>query len=99
MKARRMFDIKKASGYAQFAKREYAQALKTFGELDVNPLLVISLFPDFVPAEVRDRIPHPIQPPVLEGEEFETACKALVDYLTLVKTDFSLLLLLFLSLF
>lgn len=52
-KAARILSIKQSFGYSEFAKRHFEAALKTFAELDMDPPLVIGLYQDLLPENMR----------------------------------------------
>eukprot|EP00039_Didymoeca_costata_P009001 m.119447 g.119447 ORF g.119447 m.119447 type:complete len:879 (+) comp14318_c0_seq1:145-2781(+) len=87
-KRARISNIKKSYAFAQFNKKDFEKAMKTFAELDIDPEHVIGLFPGLLPSEIGDRYEYPTAPPVLEGVELETALSDLVNYyLTQKRSD------------
>eukprot|EP00051_Salpingoeca_urceolata_P000045 m.32547 g.32547 ORF g.32547 m.32547 type:complete len:927 (-) comp10061_c0_seq2:69-2849(-) len=90
-KAERIFEIKTDYAYTQFACKHFDRALRTFSELDIDPPQVIGLYPDLLPAELREHFTRKNrkQPPQLDATELETAIKALIEYLTQKRSDLS----------
>jgi hypothetical protein len=83
----RIAQIKKSFAFAQFSKKRFDAAMKTFSELQIDPPHVIGLFPDLLPVEVRKRYEYPMAIPHLEGAELETATECLIRYLTKKRSD------------
>ena len=79
----RIAEIKKSFAFAQFSKKRFDAAMKTFSELDIEPPHVIGLFPDLLPTEIRKRYDYPMPIPHLEGAELETATEYLIRYVVI----------------
>lgn len=81
-KRERIFNIKRSFAFAQFAKRQFEAAMKTFSELEIDPTHIIGLYPGLLNAETRAKNNCPKAIPNLSGVELETALSYLVNYLT-----------------
>lgn len=81
-RAERVFMIKQKMAFAQFSKRHFEDAMKTFSELDLEPTQVIGLYPGLLKPDVRKRFKLTLPVASLEGAELESALSHLVDFLT-----------------
>ena len=86
-KQKRILEIKQAYGYSEFAKKHFETALQTFAELEMDPPLVIGLYTDLLPENMRGHFTYPVDLPQLREAERETATKALIEYLTQKRMD------------
>eukprot|EP00040_Diaphanoeca_grandis_P029545 m.173140 g.173140 ORF g.173140 m.173140 type:complete len:903 (-) comp31717_c4_seq1:125-2833(-) len=78
----RKFKIERQQAFSMFSKKNFEQAIRTFGKLKMDPTHVIGLYPDLLKAEVRDKFKYPMRTPTLVGAELETALNFLIEYLT-----------------
>ena len=60
--------------------------MNRFSKLDVDPSLVIGLFPDILPEKSLGKLDYPSPPPQLDAQELKAGLTALIDYLLPVRS-------------
>lgn len=75
--------IENLEAFDLFCRKEFVESMRMFTKLRTDPVLVIGLFPNLLPASCQAKVElqYPATPPNLSTSELKTGLKALVDYL------------------
>lgn len=86
-KEKKIADIKRLYAYQLFADGKYNESMSIFKELDVDPILIISLYPNMLSSGFDEMFVHPINMPPISERNFVKALDALIDFLEVKRKE------------
>lgn len=88
-KEKKIADIQMLYAYQSFADGKYAESMAFFKNLNVDPILVISLYPGMLSSAYDEMFVHPVIMPTLSERNLIKALDALIDFLEVRRKEYN----------